>query len=197
MVDVVIARYKEKLDWVEKFDLSRASNVRFYLYDKSDESFEVSVLHNYKKLPNIGREAHTFLHHIVSNYDNLAEETLFLQGNPFDHQVNINRLQDLIEHKANYSDYRTFAIVTNQDLFVARSKHEYNIIFQTMYEQKYSNPPQYWFSSGAQYIVKKEAIHRHSKESWSKLLSMSETEQQFPWSMERIWMYIYSDVLLR
>ena len=32
------------------------------------------------QLPNIGRESHTYLHHIVSRYDTLADVTLFLQG---------------------------------------------------------------------------------------------------------------------
>lgn len=32
------------------------------------------------KLPNIGRESHTFLKHIVSRYDTQADVTLFLQG---------------------------------------------------------------------------------------------------------------------
>jgi len=32
------------------------------------------------KLPNIGRESHTYLYHIIENYDNLANVTVFLQG---------------------------------------------------------------------------------------------------------------------
>ena len=36
-------------------------------------------------LPNRGREAGTWLHHIVSNYDRLADRTVFMQGDPFDH----------------------------------------------------------------------------------------------------------------
>ena len=32
-----------------------------------------------------GREAGTWLHHIVTNYDRLADRTVFLQGDPFDH----------------------------------------------------------------------------------------------------------------
>ena len=40
---------------------------------------------NYKiiKLPNIGRESHTYLYHIVNNYNQLADRVLFLQGDPF------------------------------------------------------------------------------------------------------------------
>jgi Protein of unknown function (DUF3431). len=36
-------------------------------------------------LPNIGREAHTFLTHIIANYNALPRHTAFLQGDPFAH----------------------------------------------------------------------------------------------------------------
>ena len=36
-------------------------------------------------VPNAGREAGQYVRHIVSNYDDLAEVTLFLQGMPWDH----------------------------------------------------------------------------------------------------------------
>ncbi|MHC1752694.1 DUF3431 domain-containing protein [Humidesulfovibrio sp.] len=36
-------------------------------------------------LPNIGREAHTFLTHIINEYTDLPEWTAFLQGDPFAH----------------------------------------------------------------------------------------------------------------
>ena len=39
------------------------------------------------KLPNVGREGHTYLHHIVNEYNNLADRTLFLQGNPYGRYV--------------------------------------------------------------------------------------------------------------
>ncbi|KAM3070486.1 hypothetical protein ACMFMG_010309 [Clarireedia jacksonii] len=35
-----------------------------------------------QRLPNLGREGATFLHHIVNNWDNLAEKTMFIQAHP-------------------------------------------------------------------------------------------------------------------
>lgn len=35
-------------------------------------------------LPNRGREGHSYLHHIVENYDNLADITIFLPGSCMD-----------------------------------------------------------------------------------------------------------------
>jgi hypothetical protein len=52
---------------------------------------------NVDHLPNIGREGHTYLHHIIENYNNLADVNVFLQGriddliypvfNPLDHYI--------------------------------------------------------------------------------------------------------------
>jgi hypothetical protein len=37
------------------------------------------------KLPNLGREGGTYLYHIIKNYDNLSDYTIFTQANPVDH----------------------------------------------------------------------------------------------------------------
>ena len=36
-------------------------------------------------LPNVGREAHAWLHHLADRYTSLADWTVFAQGHPFDH----------------------------------------------------------------------------------------------------------------
>ena len=57
---------------------------------------------------NKGREAHSYLYHIIENYESLAGHVLFLQGSPFDHchtvsdgipeQEIMPLCQDLTEH---------------------------------------------------------------------------------------------------
>lgn len=70
--EIVVAHYNENLEW-----LKHVSD-EVTVYSKGDppaKDFERK-----SKLPNIGREGHTFLHHIVNRYDTLASTTLFLQG---------------------------------------------------------------------------------------------------------------------
>lgn len=78
----VVAWYKEKIEWVEKIPIPTV------VYRKSEitsPDFKgVTVL----DLPNIGREGHTYLTHIIDNYENLEDITFFLQGNPWDHVYN-------------------------------------------------------------------------------------------------------------
>lgn len=73
-VRVIVARYREDVSWL------RELGYPFLIYDKSGDPFPGAV-----PLPNIGREAHTYLTHIVREYDTLAPVTAFVQGDPFDH----------------------------------------------------------------------------------------------------------------
>jgi len=73
-VRVIIAKYKENVSWAD------ALGYDYIVYDKSDEPDTKSM-----PLANIGREAHTYLTHIVRHYDQLAPMNVFLQGDPFDH----------------------------------------------------------------------------------------------------------------
>jgi hypothetical protein len=71
MIEIVVSHYKEDIRWLKDF-----SNFKITVYNK----FKGENL-----IPNIGFEAHTYLYHIVNNYDNLSKVTIFSQGFPFDH----------------------------------------------------------------------------------------------------------------
>ncbi len=72
--EIVVARYREDISWCDFF----LQNVT--IYNKGPDFAE------HHRLANVGREAHTYLTHVVECYDNLAERTAFLQGHPFDHR---------------------------------------------------------------------------------------------------------------
>ena len=74
-VELVIARYNEDLSW-----LNKVKNKKITIYNKGE-----SIKEKYIKLDNIGRESHTYLYHIINNYDNLSDITIFSQGDPFFH----------------------------------------------------------------------------------------------------------------
>ena len=74
MSTIIIARYNENLEWLSKY-----KEFKIIIYNKGNncDFDEASKVIN---LPNIGRESHTWLHHIVSNYDQLDDVNIFLQG---------------------------------------------------------------------------------------------------------------------
>jgi len=83
-LEVVICRYGENLGWVNNLP----KGIRVTVYDKTPPTADLwpgSV-----SLPNVGREAHAWLHHLTERYDSMAGWTVFAQGHPFDHAPNLH-----------------------------------------------------------------------------------------------------------
>ena len=82
----VVARYNEDISWIDEIEYGD-----FLIFNKGEE-FESK--YQYTRVPNVGREAETFLKAIVLNYNILSnyDNVIFLQGNPIDHCF------DLIEY---------------------------------------------------------------------------------------------------
>lgn len=78
---LIVARYNEKLDWALPY------NFLTKIYNKGDVETIPKIFLDVENLPNVGRESHTYLYHIIKNYDNLSEYTIFSQGNPLDHII--------------------------------------------------------------------------------------------------------------
>ena len=74
--EIVVAHYNEKLDWLAP----KADHAHVYHKGTDLQSPSTMKLYGWEKLPNVGREAHTYLHHIINNYETLPEYTVFLQG---------------------------------------------------------------------------------------------------------------------
>jgi hypothetical protein len=87
--DLVVAHYREDLGWLAQIQ-GYVGHVYLYCKDPDQctkglplslEAQKVTVVH----LPNVGREAHTFLYHILTHYEHLAHRTVFtmssFQGN--------------------------------------------------------------------------------------------------------------------
>ena len=80
-IDVVVARYKENIDWLREYDDGALG--RLFIYNKSDKPVDYSngrAKYIYRELPNVGVCDHTYLYHIIENYDDLADVTVFLPG---------------------------------------------------------------------------------------------------------------------
>jgi hypothetical protein len=87
-VQVVVSRYAEDVSWLDRLPYRD-----LIVYDKFDQCDKgtgkmLEECHHGNpptyatvvKLPNVGRCDHTYLHHIVENWDDLADVTLFVPG---------------------------------------------------------------------------------------------------------------------
>lgn len=78
-IEIVVSRYNERLDWL-KDEPFNDNPVIIYNKGNNDDYINASNIIKTIKLSNVGREGHTYLYHIINNYNNLADVTVFLPG---------------------------------------------------------------------------------------------------------------------
>lgn len=196
----VIARYKEPIDWVWK------GSHDVVVYNKSgvDENGMIS-------LPNVGREAHTYLHHIVKNYDTLANVTVFLQARISDHGY----IED-IDHLAGQLGTPARDRGYSNNFHNVYSDHDFNIKMRDLLVSVYGVPaesvvkiqfsdwftqfilpiypvPTSWYGN-ALFAVSKDKIRTRPREFYERLLAELSTdnapiEAHF---LERSWFYVFN-----
>jgi hypothetical protein len=179
---LVIARYNETIDW--------SSRYKRILYNKG-VPLPGSVV-----LPNIGREAHTYLFHIVENYDRLDDYTVFLQGNPFDHSPNLFRQLDTFATLSEMPDFFHVSEVilpTNSEV----DPHHRDTPVDKYYTFLFEKSPrrQFVFGAGAQFLVSRKAIQSLPLSLYKELLDMIALDTCHPGgahAMERLWGVLFT-----
>jgi len=186
---IVIARYNESLDWLDTC-LTPEQRRSVWVYDKGTSG----------SLPNIGREAHTYLTHIIENWDNLPERVYFLQGDPFPHL----EFQPSFEMVQRW--FRAWDIQINRDGFsknikvndIDRNYREPNtdpcpLNFGDWMEAHVApfRSPIQWYT-GAIFGVSGANIKNRSKEYYIKLLDEFQTlKPETAYYIERCWFYVF------
>jgi len=90
--EIVIARYNEDLKpWLILKDF-------IIVYNKGEpiNSSNLNLNLKIKNISNVGRESHTYLYHIIENYNNLKYLTLFIQADFSDHMKEIYELYEYL-----------------------------------------------------------------------------------------------------
>jgi len=80
MVDLVIARYMEDLSWLSAYENHSFRRVIIYNKGSPMKCPEMKSLCEVRQLKNVGFCDHTYLYHMVNEYENLADITVFLPG---------------------------------------------------------------------------------------------------------------------
>jgi hypothetical protein len=204
---IIVARYNEDIFWF------RHEMDNCIIYNKGEKlNCKNEIL-----LPNVGRESHTYLYHIINNYDNLAEINIFTQGKISDHrnfkEDHINHLMDLryeawregkskpgdylhepgfpqtcIDPDWNYSNGNYFL----KDNYLDNQPCLFINWFKGYVLPVYPNPIK-WYGN-AIFAVKKEFILKRPKSYYEMLIKqvnhhINPTEGHF---FERSWYYIFS-----
>jgi len=110
--EIILARYNEDVNWLNK---KPYTDYKVICYNKGDNNIKINNLKNTIQLPNVGREAHSYLYHIINNYDDLANISIFLMGSMTDNVHKKNQKLKLLFENLN-SDNSIFICQTYNDV---------------------------------------------------------------------------------
>jgi hypothetical protein len=164
---IVVARYNEDVSWTKQFP-----NVLIY-----NKGTELNNGYNEFFLNNVGREGHTYYKYICDNYDNLSDYTIFLQGRPFDHSPNIiSNIYKYIDNQELNIDFEFLSEwIIDSSLNDERSRYQHCINIHKTWEYVFGetiDDKQIIFGAGAQFIVSKNKILKHTKEFYENIVNI-------------------------
>lgn len=202
--EIVVARYRENVDWIAPYrDLVT-------VYTKCAECTAPDAA-RVVPLPNVGRESHTYLRHVIDNYDTLSDNTLFTQCGIYEHDT--HSIHEYMECADKHLFHITnFGTIYAKDRKYGYLKHkgkwldEYNrgdMLRETMTFQQWWHKyvrktlphiNRFKFSHGAIFSVTKSKIIENSIEYYESLIQ-SVDQHKNPESghyFERAWYYIFN-----
>jgi len=210
---LVVARYNESLHWLASID-DVVDEVAVYC--KSDVPLDVppglAARVRVAPLPNVGRESHTYLHHIVSSYDAIVGDpegiTLFYQGDPGNEVVAYTRdgMRDArsvgvnVCHAAQHGNNEWWGAVPLFRNPVYRNCDQrlnaHDEPFGAWFERHLGRPlpsPSPWIIA-ANVVVRNDRIASHPREFYRALLALvddhdSPEDGHF---FERTWMHVFA-----
>jgi hypothetical protein len=186
MKHLIVSVYEEDISWLKSIDFAD----EIFIYNKGNKFIVNSI-----KLPNIGREAHTFIYHIVKNYNNLPDFLITLQGCPFPHlrDINIDNINQVYKEYDYLKDKHSF-----HELLIDSSG-----LTKLCYSKYFENTPDViLFSPGAQWIVSKKIILSKSLNFYTHVLYELMIDRKSSsdgvvnaWTMEGLWNYIFDETV--
>jgi hypothetical protein len=213
-IEMVVSRYNERLDWITEEPFNNYDTI---VYNKGpNEDFKrTSNIKRVVPLENVGREGHTHLYHIINNYDNLAEITVFLPGscNMQNKKDKATRLLENIEksktaifisdttHKNIKTDLYDFTLdewvssdESNRSVNAEKTLDKAKIRpFGKWYESVFGNSVVNHVTYLGIYSVSKHDILQHPLEYYKNLLLQLETSSnpEVGHYMERSWAAVF------
>lgn len=198
-IQIVVARYNENIDHLDFF------NDITVVYNKGNDNIN-QIYKNVIKLINVGREAHTYLYHIINNYNNLAERTFFMQAKTDDHKMlefieyfkdkyfigKISNLYTKLLKKP--IDFDKKYLISHKNNFLLRSKYIPYQFIKNILGIDISNDNKFDMIWGANFVVSRDLIHKKPIEFYINIIKYLEfynnpEEGHF---FERSWYLIYN-----
>lgn len=192
---IVIAYKQGDLMWAKDF----AEDFDIFVYNKGRRPIKYNWLVHTEKLPNIGKATHSYLYHVVNNYDKLAPVTIFLRDDAMGGKFTITP-KNLIE-KISTDEVVPLGQILACDEFGV--PHHPGLPCRKYWEEMFDEP--IWstlaFVAGGHYAVPASSIQRRPLDWWKKQLNHPEAqvnpipepecEPKWIWCMERLMSVIW------
>ena len=110
---IVVSRYNENLEWLNYEPFNKYFII---IYNKGiNNNFKINSQHKIIKLDNVGKCDHTYLYHIISNYDNLSNKIIFLPGSN-NIKIKLEKSIKLIRYIEKYKELVNIGEITNYNI---------------------------------------------------------------------------------
>lgn len=190
---IVTTRYDEGLSWIEPYlDYT-------VIYNKGNDNLP----YPYIRLKNIGLEHHSWVHHIVTNYDNLTDYLIFLQGSPHYHFIgNIERFLDCFldpeKRKKIQVEDREYIPLTD---WFTTERVDCTEVYET-YLELFGEPPSFTkfeYATCGQFCISSKRIRYYPKSFYERYLNIFERKNNldYAYTAERMWSLFYSQKYLK
>jgi hypothetical protein len=187
-LEVVLARYKERIEWTKEL------TVGLLVYNKGGLGPGLS-------LPNVGREAHTYLHHICENYGNLPEWTFFSQADPNRH-IPVQIFWEII-NRFPETQRQCILYCPGGPMFFSSEPVRYNEgykdqedwesgvgdVWEALFTRKL--PEDILFSPASIFVISRQKLLSRSLAFYRMALELASTRERGPWEFERLWAYLW------
>jgi hypothetical protein len=153
------------LDWARLLNIGDKKSAHL-------EKLKSSTIH----LENVGREGHTYLHHIIANYDHFDddEHIVFLQGHPFDHSPDLFLQLKNIQARVKNSQKIDFEYLSKEKAKFTLDRCPFTgtrLPMRKIYQDLFgkTSDAEFEFGLGAQFVVSGKTIRRHEKAFYEKM----------------------------
>ena len=207
---IIISRYNEDLSWVKQMV---NEDIEIFIYNKGPKIIEeYSPKVKISDLENVGRESHTYLHHIINNYDELPEKIIFTQAHPDDH-VSENFKSDFFNFLNSSDEFKYFSKNILEMKIDKDGVEESGILNGSFWKNKHSlgsccvtvpfelipqiGSKKWIFGTGAIFGVSRRSILKNSKEFYQMSLEILEKSSNLVnppegHAFERSWYLIFN-----
>lgn len=186
--DLVLARFNEDVNWTPR----QTGDLLVVIYNKGAGGRP--ILHN------VGREAHTYLHHIVARYKTLADWTFFSQADPIPHCPD---LAHIVETWPDSYRKSVFYVCPDQNFF---SNQPVRFLEPSPVGDDALNdcaglwgelfvspmPEGIVFAPGAIFAITRAKLLSRSVAFYQRAMELAVTRPRGPWEFERLWAYLWT-----